>query len=78
MRKIERRERLRHVSRLNTLVFGVALLWLATSVVLLVLAGTGAAQPGHKYQPNNDRTHKDAHHQLYAGMESITRASFIS
>jgi hypothetical protein len=80
MKKIKRKEKLRHVSRLNRLVFGVAILWLVTSVVLLVLAGTGSAQPGRKYQPNNDRTHKDAHHQLYARMshQAATRSSFIS
>jgi len=79
MKKIERKEKLRHVSRLNRLVFGVALLWLATSVLLLIISGIGSARSNHN-QPNNDRTHRDAHHQLYARMthQSVTRASFIS
>jgi hypothetical protein len=76
---IERKEKLQHVSRLNRLVFGVALLWLVTSVLLLVISGIGAARSGHN-QPNNDRTRKDIHQHLFARLENqaTVRASFIS
>ncbi|HEY2364642.1 MAG TPA: hypothetical protein VGK36_26245, partial [Candidatus Angelobacter sp.] len=60
------------------LVFGVAILWLVTSVLLLVISGIGSARSNHN-QPNNDRTRKDAHHHLYAGIENhaATHALFI-
>lgn len=76
MKKIERKDKLQHASQLNRLVFGVALLWLATSVLLLVLAATG---PNHKYEPKNDRTRSNAHRQLFARVEhqAAARASFI-
>jgi hypothetical protein len=78
MKKIERREKLRHISRLNRFVFGVALLWLVTSVLLLVISGTGSARSDHS-QPNNDRTRKDAHQHLLAWVEhhAAAQASFI-
>jgi hypothetical protein len=78
--KIETRSKPQHTSRLNRIVFGVALLWLVTSVLLLVLSGTGSAQSDHKYEHKNDRTHRDAHHQLYARMthQAAARASFLS
>jgi hypothetical protein len=78
MRKIEKREKLRHVSRLNRLVFGVALLWLVTSVLLLVISGVGSARSDHNDR-NNDRTRKDAHQQLFARAENQApiRASLI-
>lgn len=66
-----------HASRLNRLVFGVAFLWLVTSVLLLVLSATGSARPDHKYKPNNDRTHKDVHHQLFARLTSRHGARFL-
>jgi len=78
MKKIERREKLRQVSRLNRLVFGVALLWLVTSVLLLVVSGMGSARSDHN-KPNNDRTRKDVHHHLYAHIENqvTVRTSFL-
>jgi hypothetical protein len=78
MKKIERKEKLRKISRLNKLVYGVALLWLVTSMLLLVISGIGSARSNHN-QPNNDRTHRDAHHQLYARIthQAPVRASFI-
>ncbi|HEX3153323.1 MAG TPA: hypothetical protein VHV32_01805, partial [Candidatus Angelobacter sp.] len=60
MRQIERKEKLRQVSRLNRLVLGVAVLWLVTSVLLLVISGLGSARSNHN-QPNSDRTRKDVH-----------------
>ena len=39
----------RETARLNRLVFGVALLWLATSLLLLLMYHTG---PAHAVQPN--------------------------
>jgi hypothetical protein len=39
----------RETARLNRLVFGVALLWLATSVLLLLMYH---ANPAHAVQPN--------------------------
>jgi hypothetical protein len=41
---------------------------LVTSVLLLVISGIGSARSNH-HQPNNDRTRKDAHHQLFARVE---------
>ncbi|HEY4676788.1 MAG TPA: hypothetical protein VIJ01_06490 [Candidatus Angelobacter sp.] len=63
--QIEMKNKLRHASRLNQLVFGVALLWLVTSVLLLVLSAAGSSQR-QKYEHENDRTHRIAHHQLFA------------
>jgi hypothetical protein len=79
MRQIERKEKLRQVSRLNRLVLGVAVLWLVTSVLLLVISGLGSARSNHN-QPNSDRTRKDVHQQLYARIENpaTARASFTS
>jgi preprotein translocase subunit SecG len=65
MRQIERKEKLRQVSRLNRLVWGVAVLWLVTSVLLLVISGLGSARSNHN-QPNSDRTRKDVQQQLFA------------
>jgi hypothetical protein len=76
MRKIERKEKLRHISRLNRLVFGVALLWLVTSVLLLVISGIGSARSNHN-QPNNDRTRKDVHHHLYARIDNQATAHTV-
>jgi hypothetical protein len=75
--QIETKNKLQHVSRLNRLVFGVALLWLVASVLLLVLSAT--ARPVHKYEHKNDRTHSNAHQQLFARVEhqAAARASFI-
>jgi hypothetical protein len=73
MRQIERKEKLRQISRLNKLVFGVAVLWLVTSVLLLVISGIGSARSNHN-QPSNDRTRKDAHHQLFARLENQATA----
>ena len=72
MRQIERREKLRQVSRLNRLVFGVALLWLVTSVLLLVISGIGSARSDHDRQ--NDRTRRDVHHHLLARIENQVTA----
>jgi hypothetical protein len=76
----ETKNKPQHASRLNRIVFGVALLWLVTSVLLLVLSATGSARPGHKYEPNNDRTRKDVHHRLFARVEhqAALRTTFIS
>jgi hypothetical protein len=77
--QIEKKMRLQHTARLNRLVFGVALLWLVTSVLLLVIAGVGSARSNHNNR-NNDRTRKDAHQQLFARVknQATARASFIS
>ena len=79
MRQIERKEKLRQVSRLNRLVLGVAVLWLVTSVLLLVISGLGSARSNHN-QPNSDRTRKDVQQQLYARIENpaTARASSVS
>lgn len=76
--QIETKSKPQHTSRLNRLVFGVALLWLITSVLLLVLA-TGSAQSGHKYDHKIDRTRRNTHQQLFALAEhqAAARASFI-
>jgi Na+-transporting methylmalonyl-CoA/oxaloacetate decarboxylase gamma subunit len=74
MRQIERKEKLRQVSRLNRLVLGVAVLWLVTSVLLLVISGLGSARSNHN-QPNSDRTRKDVHRQLFARVEHHIKAS---
>jgi len=78
--EIEKRIRLQHTARLNRLVFGVALLWLVTSVLLLVISGLGSARSNHNNDRQNDRTRKDAHQQLFARVENYAaaRASFIS
>jgi len=79
----EKRIRLRHTARLNKLVFGVALLWLVTSVLLLVISGLGSTRSDHNHSQHHsqhDRTRKDVHHQLFARAEHHIRAgaSFIS
>lgn len=65
-------------SRLNRLVLGVALLWLVTSVLLLMLSA--GSHHDNNYEHKIDRTRKDAHQQLYARVEhrATARASFIS
>jgi hypothetical protein len=75
----EKRIRLRHAARLNKLVFGVALLWLVTSVLLLVISGIGSTRSDHNDR-QHDRTRKDVHHQLFARAEhqATARVSFIS
>jgi len=57
----------------------VALLWLVTSVLLLVISGIGSTRSDHNDR-QHDRTRKDAHHQLFAQVEHQTaaQASFIS
>ncbi|HWS18097.1 MAG TPA: hypothetical protein VN223_08780 [Candidatus Elarobacter sp.] len=57
-------------SRLNRVVFGVALLWLATSLLLLMLYGAGSARGEH---PRKDS------HQQFANLvrQAAARASFI-
>ncbi len=77
--QIEKRIRLQHTARLNRLVFGVALLWLVTSVLLLVISGLGSARSDHNDR-QHDRTRKDVHHQLFARGENqaTARASFLS
>ena len=70
-----------HISRLNRLVFGVAILWLVTSVLLLMLsAGSHGSHYDNNYEHKLDRTRKNAHQQLYARAEhqATARASFIS
>jgi preprotein translocase subunit SecG len=64
--QIERKDKLRQVSRLNRLVFGVAVLWLAASLLLVLSAGS--SQTHQKYDHKNDRTHRNAHHQLFASV----------
>jgi hypothetical protein len=64
----EKRIRLRHAARLNKLVFGVALLWLVTSVLLLVISGLGSARSDHNNR-QHDRTHYNSRHQLFARLE---------
>ena len=77
--QIEKRIRLRHAARLNKLVFGVTLLWLVTSVLLLVISGIGSTRSDHNDR-QHDRTRKDVHHQLFARVahQMAARASFIS
>jgi hypothetical protein len=67
--QLKRKDMPQRASRLNRLVFGVAFLWLVTSVLLLVLSASGSSRLGHKHKPNHDRTRKDVHHQLFAGLE---------
>ena len=76
----EKQIRLQHTARLNRLVFGVALLWLVTSVLLLVISGLGSARSDHNDDHQNDRTRKDAHQHLFARVEhqGMARSSFIS
>jgi hypothetical protein len=67
---METKNRPQDQSRLNRLVFGVALLWLATSLLLLMLYGTGSARGEH---PRND-----SHQQFaYLVRQAAARASFI-
>lgn len=54
--QIETKSRPQHASRLNKVVFSVALLWLATSLLLLVLYRTGSAHADHP--------RKDSHQQF--------------
>jgi hypothetical protein len=77
--QIEKKNKPEHNSRLNKLVFGVALLWLVTSVLLLVFSATGSAQHNHKYEHKNNHTRSKANQQLFAWVEQQTaaRASFI-
>jgi hypothetical protein len=72
--QIERKDKLQHASRLNRLVFGVALLWLAASVLLLMLFAASSSQPRQQYEHKNDRTHRNAHHQLFASVSHLTAA----
>jgi hypothetical protein len=67
--QIEMKNKPGHTSRLNGLLWGVALLWLVTSVLLLVLSAAASSQPHQKYEHKNDRTHSNAHHQLFARVE---------
>jgi hypothetical protein len=75
----ENQIRLQHTARLNKLVVGVALLWLVTSVLLLVISGLGSARSDHN-DHQNDHTRKDAHQHLFARVEhqAVARSSFIS
>jgi preprotein translocase subunit SecG len=70
----EKKNKPQHASRLNRLVFGVALLWLVTSVLLLVLS-TGSPQPDNKYEHMIDHTRMNAHQQLFARAEPSGRGS---
>jgi hypothetical protein len=65
--QIEPKSRPQHASRLNGVVFGVALLWLATSVLLLMLVWTGST---------NERQRKDSHQQLARVHQTAATASF--
>jgi hypothetical protein len=77
--QIEKKIRLRRTARLNRLVFGVALLWVVTSVLLLVISGMGSSRTNHNDR-QNDRTRKDAHQHLFARGENraTARAFFKS
>ncbi|HEY5029823.1 MAG TPA: hypothetical protein VIK39_15555 [Candidatus Angelobacter sp.] len=68
--EIETKNRPQDKSRLNRLVFGVALLWLATSLLLLVLYRIGSAHGEHPRQDS---------HQQFAHLvrPAAARASFI-
>jgi hypothetical protein len=59
-----------HASRLNRVVFGVALLWLATSMLLLALVWIAFT---HAHHHHNDQ------HQQFARVayQAAARASFI-
>ena len=78
-------------ARLNRLVFGVALLWLATSVLLLLMYHSS---PAHAVQPNRASQQKlalvarpahdmrpdkasQAHKLALVASRSITRPSYI-
>jgi hypothetical protein len=68
--QIETKTKPLHGSRLNRVVFGVALLWLATSMLLLVLVWT-ASTPAH-------HPHKDQHQQFARVVhQAAARASFM-
>jgi hypothetical protein len=60
----------RETARLNRLVFGVALLWLATSLLLLLMYRTS---PAHAVQPN--RASQEQKLALVA--PQVAQASFI-
>lgn len=78
--QIETKNKPQHASRLNRLVFGVALLWLVTSVLLLLVLATGSAQSNHGYEHKIDHTRKNMQQrQLFASAEhqAAARASFI-
>jgi hypothetical protein len=55
----------------------VAVLWIVTSLLLLVISGIGSTRHNDR---QHDRTRKDVHHQLFARVEHHARASasFIS
>jgi hypothetical protein len=64
-----------HASRLNRVVFGVALLWLATSALLLALVWTGSM---HAHHPHAHHPHKDQHQQFARlAHQAAALASFI-
>ncbi|HXA85052.1 MAG TPA: hypothetical protein VNZ47_08260 [Candidatus Dormibacteraeota bacterium] len=68
--QIETESRPQHTSRLNGVVFGVALLWLATSLLLLVLSWAGSRR--------NDHPRKDSHQQVARIVpQAAARASFV-
>jgi hypothetical protein len=54
----------------------VALLWLVTSLLLLVISGIGSARSDHNNR-KHDRTRKDAHQQLFADRESGYGSAFF-
>jgi hypothetical protein len=67
---METKSKPQHASRLNRVVFGVALLWLATSVLLLALVWIGST---HSHHPHKDQ------HQQFARLahQAAALASFI-
>jgi hypothetical protein len=60
------------IARLNKVVFGVALLWLATSLLLLLFYRPATT---HAIQPST--AHKTIHYQFALAVSQAARASFI-
>ena len=59
------------MARLNRLVFGVALLWVATSLLLLLMYRT---RPAHDMRPDKA---SQAHKLAIVASRSVTRSSYI-
>jgi hypothetical protein len=68
--QIETKSRPQPASRLNGVLFGVALLWLATSLLLLMLSWAGSRR--------NDHPRKDSHQQFARILrQAAAHASFV-
>jgi hypothetical protein len=72
MKIMKESKRKPRIARLNRVVFGVALLWLATSLLLLLFYRPA---PSNAVQPST--AHKPMHYQYAMAASQAARASFI-